>query len=253
VVNYDPPAASGKKGNPAPALAAGCARTMACVRQNRRHQRMEEDDMNHAPTVIATDMTEVQPHSTPSQLPGCPPDQGSRPDGTRSGARAIRRLSLLVSAVLAVLFMAAGLASADVHNNNDLAYYDGEQGVGSTYIQCYPNLHKAYFTVDVSPTFGYGSGMQSLGAKVDSYRWNGVKYAYYSTTGWFYDNNDNHLTTSYFGGVQSGYWIHHVYYRWMEPNGQWTTLDEWINYYKQWVYHPSTGLYTSYIAQYCTT
>jgi len=210
--------------------------------------------MNHAPTVLATDMTEAHPHSTPSQPHGCPPDQGSRPEGTRSGARAIRRLSLLVSAVLAVLFMATGLASADVYNYKDTGQPDGEVGVGSTYIQCYPNLHEAYFTVDVSPTFGYWSGLQSLGAKVDSYRWNGQRYVYYSTTGWFYDNsNNNHLTMSWMGGALSGYWIHHVYYRWMEPNGTWTTLDEVISYYKQWVYHPLTGTYTSYTAQYCTT
>jgi hypothetical protein len=205
--------------------------------------------MNQATTPLATEIPGVRPHDMTS----CPAGRRSRREGTRKGGRMVRRMVLLAMSVLTVLFTAAGLANASVYNSMDTGYWDGELGVGSTSIQCFTNLHRAYFTFDVTPTFGYESGPQSLGVKLDAYRWNGRQYVYYSTSGWYTDNNDNHLTWSTFGGVQSGYWIHHVYYRWMEPNGTWTTLDEWIGSYQQEVYHPSTGTYTYYTAPYCST
>jgi hypothetical protein len=170
---------------------------------------------------------------------------------TRSGAKMIGRLAGLGTTVLAVLVLGTGLAKADVYNNKDVNYGGGQVGVGHLDITCYPALHRAWFNLELSGSFG-PSVPQTVGAKIDTYRWNGQTWAYYGTTGWI-KNYNNQITYDQWGGVMSGYWIHHVWYRWAEPDNTVTQGDEWISNYTLATWRPAIAAYTYSSAQYCTT
>jgi hypothetical protein len=141
-----------------------------------------------------------------------------------------------LAAVSLLAIMLAGSSSADA-----TVTFGGYWG--QTTVECYTDLHKAYFTIDMN-------GPSTIGAALTTERWNGANWV--TVPGSVQVMGEWTLYRGWWGGVStSGYYRHTIQYQWRDSNGTMWKGKEILTSYRQMV-KTRYGNYLATSASYCT-